>query len=272
VQATSLASGSSGNALVIEHEGAALLVDCGLAPRKLAALLREAGILPAKLSGVLLTHEHSDHVAGINAIPRKADVPFYMTAGTRRANPRVAGTEAFAGRPVVEQPLGSTRSVGPFEVTSFPVSHDGAEVCGYLIEAAGRAVAVFTDLGMAESHLYEPLARAELLVIESNHDEGMLWNGPYPWHLKRRVASPRGHLSNVACAGLLCDVLPTAGREIWLAHLSRTNNRAPIASGAVRGTLNAFGIKDDAHMVRVLPAEGTELRWQPAARQLALGI
>lgn len=272
MQATSLASGSSGNALVIEHEGAALLVDCGLAPRKLAALLREAGILPAKLSGVLLTHEHSDHVAGINAIPRKADVPFYMTAGTRRANPRVAGTEAFAGRPVVEQPLGSTRSVGPFEVTSFPVSHDGAEVCGYLIEAAGRAVAVFTDLGMAESHLYEPLARAELLVIESNHDEGMLWNGPYPWHLKRRVASPRGHLSNVACAGLLCDVLPTAGREIWLAHLSRTNNRAPIASGAVRGTLNAFGIKDDAHMVRVLPAEGTELRWQPAARQLALGI
>lgn len=272
MQVTSLASGSSGNALVIEHMGASLLVDCGLAPRRLASLLREAGTPPAELSAVLITHEHSDHIAGINAIPRKAEVPFYMTPGTHQANPRIQGSEVFAGRPVIEQPLGSTRSIGPFEVTSFPVSHDGAEVCGYLIEAAERSVAVFTDLGMAEAHLHEPLARAELIVIEANHDEGMLWNGPYPWHLKRRVASPRGHLSNAACAGLLCDILPTTGREIWLAHLSRTNNRAPIASSAVRSTLNAFGLKDDAHAVHILPAEGANLRWRPAARQLALGI
>lgn len=272
MQVTSLASGSSGNALVIAHEGASLLVDCGLAPRTLAALLRDAGTPPADLSAVLITHEHSDHIAGINVVPRRSEIPFYMTPGTHRAAPCPRGESVFANRPVIEQPPGSTRSIGPFVVTSFPVSHDGAEVCGYLIEAGGRGAAVFTDLGVAEAHLYEPLARAELIVIEANHDEGMLWNGPYPWHLKRRVASPRGHLSNAACAGLLCDILPATGREIWLAHLSRTNNRAPIASSAVRSTLNAFGLKDGAHTIRVLPAEGTGLRWRPAARQLALGI
>jgi phosphoribosyl 1,2-cyclic phosphodiesterase len=272
VQVTSLASGSSGNALVIEHEGRALLVDCGIAPRKLATLLRDAGTPPANLSGVLITHEHSDHIVGVNAVPRGSEIPFYMSPGTHNANPYVAGAAIFANRPVIAQPVGSTRTVGPFEVTSFPVSHDGAEVCGYLIEAGGRAVAVFTDLGVAETHLHEPLSRAELIVIEANHDEDLLWKGPYPWHLKKRVASPRGHLSNVACADLLCNILPSDGREIWLAHLSRTNNREQIASSAVKNTLHAYGMRDNAHTVRVMPAQGTTLRWQPSARQLALGI
>ncbi len=272
MQVTSLASGSSGNALVVAHEGRALLVDCGVAPRRLAALLREAGTPPAELSAVLITHEHSDHIVGVNAIARGSEIPFYMSPGTRRANPFAGGAAVFASRPVVEQPVGSTRSIGPFEVTSFPVSHDGTEVCGYLIEAGGRAVAVFTDLGVAEPHLHEPLSRAELIVIEANHDEGLLWNGPYPWHLKRRVASPRGHLSNVACAELLCDTLPSDGREVWLAHLSRTNNRDQIASGAVRHAFHLYGMRDGAHTVRVMPAQGTTLRWQPSARQLALGI
>jgi len=272
VQVTSLASGSSGNALVVQHDGHALLVDCGLAPRKLAALLREAGVPPSDLSAVLITHEHSDHVVGVAVIPKALEIPFYMTPGTRRANPIVNGVAAFGRRDVVEQPPGSTRSIGPFEVTSFPVSHDGAEVCGYLIEAGGRAVAVFTDLGVAEHHLHEPLARAELLVIEANHDEGLLWNGPYPWHLKRRVASERGHLSNVACGALLGAVLPESGREIWLAHLSRTNNRPEMAVGEVRDTLRLHGFKDRAHSIQILPPQGTTLRWQPAARQLALGM
>lgn len=272
MQVTSLASGSSGNALVVEHDGQAILVDCGLAPRKLAGLLRDAGVPPTRLSAVLITHEHSDHVVGAGAIPRTLEVPFYMTPGTHRANPIVNGIAAFGRREVIEQPVGSTRSIGTFEVTSFPVSHDGAEVCGYLIEAGGRAVAVFTDLGVAESHLHEPLSRAELLVIESNHDENLLWRGPYPWHLKKRVASERGHLSNDACGTLLCDVLPESGREIWLAHLSRTNNRPQIAASAVRATLHAHGLKDGAHGVHILPAQGTDLCWQPSARQLAFGF
>lgn len=272
MQVTSLASGSSGNALVIQHAGQALLVDCGIAPRRLAALLREAGTPPADLTAVLITHEHSDHIVGVNAVPRGAEIPLHMSPGTYRANPRVAGVPIFDRRPVIEQPVGSTRTIGAFEVTSFPVSHDGAEVCGYLVEAGGRAVAVFTDLGVAESHLHEPLARAELIVIEANHDEGLLWNGPYPWHLKRRVASPRGHLSNVACADLLCTTLPEGGREVWLAHLSRTNNRDQIASGVVRQAFHQSGRREGAHTVRVMPPQGTTLRWQPSAKQLALGI
>lgn len=270
MRASSLASGSSGNALVVEHDGFAILVDCGIAPRKLATLLREAGVAPTELGGVLITHEHSDHVVGVNVVPRTHEIPFMMTPGTHRANPFAGGYSAFARRQVIEQPLGSTRTLGPFEVTSFPVSHDGAEVCGYLIEAGGFFTAVFTDLGVAEPHLHEPLSRADLLVIESNHDEQMLWKGPYPWHLKRRVASDRGHLSNTSCGRLLCQVLPERGREVWLAHLSKTNNIAQIADSAVRAELHAHGYRQQDHTIRVLPPQGTIHRWEPQARQLAL--
>lgn len=272
VQVISLASGSSGNALLVQHEGSTLLVDCGLSPRKLAALIRQAGVNPADLTAVLITHEHSDHINGLNVISRAWEIPLYMTAGTYHANPLVAGTPAFAGRPVITQTPGNTETIGQFAVTSFPVSHDAAEVCGYLIEAGDRSVAVFTDLGVAEPHLLEPLGRAELVVLEANHDEGMLQRGPYPWHLKRRVASDRGHLSNLACANLLCAVLPESGREVWLAHLSRTNNSAQLAAATVRQSLHAYGLRDNAHAVKVLPAEGATLRWQPSARQLSFGF
>ena len=189
----SLASGSSGNALAIEHEGRALLVDCGCQPRRLSQLLREAAVGLGELVAVALTHEHTDHIAGLEAIPRELGIPLVMSPGTWAARPRLNGEPVFAGRPVIEQPVGSTRDVGPFQLTSFPVSHDGAEVCGYLIEAGGRRVAVFTDLGVAQPHLHEPLALAELVVIEANHDEQLLWRGPYPWPLKRRVALSGPH-------------------------------------------------------------------------------
>ena len=268
MRVTSLASGSSGNALAIEHDGQTLLVDAGCQPRRLTQLLDQAGVQPLTLAAVLISHEHSDHVAGLGAIPRH--VPLVMTPGTRAAAPRLNGESAFFGRNVVEQPCGSTRDVGPFRVSSFPVSHDGAEVCGYLVEAGGRRVAVFTDLGCAEPHLREPLSLADLVVIEANHDEQLLFNGPYPWHLKRRVASDRGHLSNVACARLLCEVLSSERRVVWLAHLSRTNNRPQIARGAVTNGLFAQGCH--GHTVQVLPQYGTHLRWQPQPLQLALGF
>lgn len=270
MRVSSIASGSSGNAVVIEHAGQALLVDCGCSPRRLTQLLREARTPVASLSAVLLTHEHSDHIAGINVVPRALDVPFIMTPGTYAAQPRLAGAPIFAGRQIVEQPVGTTRSVGTFEVTSFPVSHDGAEVCGYLIEAGGCGVAVFTDLGAAEPHLHEPLSQANLVVIEANHDEDMLWHGSYPWHLKRRVASPLGHLSNDACAALLCQVLPASGREIWLAHLSRTNNRPQIAASAVKNLLHING--QAGHAVHVLPQYGATVCWEPQPLQLALSL
>lgn len=270
MRAISLASGSSGNALAIEHDGQTLLVDCGCQPRRLAQLLRDAEVDLATLAGVLITHEHSDHVVGLAAVSLALGAPLVMTPGTRLAEPLVNGLPAFAGRPVIEQPAGTTRTVGRFEVTSFPVSHDGAEVCGYLVEAGGHRVAVFTDLGVAESHLREPLAAADLVVLEANHDEQLLWRGPYPWPLKKRVAGDRGHLSNAACAALLCDVLPSAGREVWLAHLSRTNNRHQIARSAVLNALHARGLY--AHAVRVLPQYGATLHWEPQPLQLALNF
>lgn len=270
MRVTSLASGSSGNALAIEHEGTSLLVDAGCPPRRLTRLLDGIGLGAASLEAVLLTHEHADHVAGLAAIPRDAEVPLVMSHGTFRAAPIVNGHSIFEGRPVIEQVAGNTVALGPFRVTSFPVSHDGAEVVGYAIEAANQCVAVFTDIGVAEAHLYEPLRRADLLVLEANHDDELLWNGPYPWPLKRRVASAVGHLSNAACADLACATLTSAAREVWLAHLSRTNNRDTLAHQAVASRLAGAGVVASA--IRVMPQFGASLRWDPVGRQLALPL
>lgn len=270
MRVTSLASGSSGNALAIEHDGASLLVDAGCSPRRLARLLGEAGLNVPHLAAVLITHEHADHVAGLAAIPPADGTVLVMSHGTYVAAPNINGRSIFSGRSVVEQVPGSTLDVGPFRVTSFPVSHDGAEVVGYAIEAGGHCVAVFTDVGIAEPHLVEPLRRANLVVLEANHDEDLLWNGPYPWSLKRRVASERGHLSNAACAALTLDTLVDDTREVWLAHLSRTNNRHQLALRAVAARLERAGAV--ASGVRVLPQFGATVRWESTARQLPLPI
>lgn len=270
MRVTSLASGSSGNALAIEHDGTTVLVDIGCPPHRLTRLLAEAGVRADNLAAVLLTHEHSDHVAGLAALPSDSPAMLVMSHGTYRAAPEFKGTPLFAERPIVEQVPGATIDIGPFRVTSFPVSHDGAEVVGYFIEAGGRGVAVFTDIGMPEPHLYEPLRRADLLVLEANHDEDLLWNGPYPWPLKRRVASARGHLSNAACADLAFATLVSAPRQLWLAHLSRTNNRRDLALATVTARLEAEGVGTGT--IQVMPQFGATLRWEPVARQLPLPL
>lgn len=270
MRVTSLASGSSGNALAIEHDGTSLLVDIGCPPQRLARLLTDVGLGADNLAAVLITHEHSDHVAGLAALPRDSPAMLVMSHGTFRAAPEVKGTSLFARRPIVEQTPGTTIDVGPFQVTSFPVSHDGAEVVGYFIEAGNQRVAVFTDIGTSEPHLYEPLRRADLLVLEANHDEELLWNGPYPWPLKRRVASARGHLSNAACAELALATQTSGSRQLWLAHLSRTNNRRELALGAVAGRLEAEGAVTGS--IQVMPQFGATLRWESGARQLSLPI
>lgn len=268
MRVTSLASGSSGNALAIEHDGTSLLVDIGCPPHRLARLLAEAGVRADHLAAVLLTHEHSDHVAGLVALPRDSPTILVMSHGTYRAAPELKGVSLFAERPIVEQAPGATLDIGPFRVTSFPVSHDGAEVVGYFVEAANQSVAVFTDIGTSEPHLLEPLRRADLLVLEANHDEELLWNGPYPWPLKRRVAGARGHLSNGACAELALATLASKSRQLWLAHLSRTNNRHELALRTVAARLQAEGAGIDS--IQVVPQFGATLRWESPARQLSL--
>ena len=231
-----LGSGSSGNALLIDAGEAAIAVDCGIGARALAAGLRAAGRQLADLVAVLLTHEHVDHVRAVPQVVR-AGVPLVATAGTARA--------AALARPNWEEArLGATLRIGGLSVTALGVSHDAVEPCGYHVAAADASLTVITDLGCPDGALQEYLAASDLIVLEANHDVALLRAGPYPAHLKRRVLSPTGHLSNDDCGRLLAAALGDDARRrtIWLAHLSTTNNRPALAQRTVQLALAARGI------------------------------
>lgn len=250
----SLGSGSSGNALLIDHGGTSLIVDCGVGPRALIAGLKAAGRAVGEVDAVLLTHEHVDHV---RSLPRilKEGVPLVATAGTARAaGLAAAATEAIA--------LGRDTAIAGASVIAIGVSHDAAEPCGYHVRMAGIAVTIVTDLGRPEPALAAYLAASDLIVLEANHDEALLRRGPYPAHLKRRVLSATGHLSNADCGRLLGDALAGSRRRptVWLAHLSTTNNRPPLARRTVQRALAERGLTPP---VVAIPRHGHDLVWQP---------
>jgi phosphoribosyl 1,2-cyclic phosphodiesterase len=229
VRVLSLASGSSGNALLIDAGHTHLLIDAGIPARRIEQGLARLGLTAAALDGVLVSHEHVDHVSGLPTLARRHGLTVHWTAGTARV---MAGISGRLAQRVVAQ--GATIDVGRASVTFMPVSHDGAEPVGFVVEVAGATIAVFTDLGVAEPHLYEPLRRADLIVLEANHDLDRLWSGIYPWSLKQRVASTIGHLCNEDSGALLATAIEdTRPRTVWLAHLSEINNEPALAYDAV---------------------------------------
>ncbi len=262
----SLGSGSSGNAFLLQAAGTTLLLDCGVGIRTMTSALRERDLRLDDLGAVLVTHEHSDHIRSLACVVGK-DVPIVSTAGTRRrANiPPPQWEQIGPGRPL---------AIGPFTVWAILVSHDAAEPCGYVIEAAGNRVSIFTDLGSWHERLADPIQASDLIVLESNHDHDLLMRGPYPAHLKRRVASPVGHLANADCASALATALRTtsAPPEIWLAHLSETNNDPALAQRETAQALRETGLDVDVTPLPRrspgpiwLPAEGrTVTVWRPA--------
>lgn len=249
----SLGSGSSGNALLLDDGRACVLVDCGIGPRQLAKALAAANRTPDDIEAVLVTHEHIDHVRGLKALAR-TDSRLVSSEGT--ASAAMLPTAAWE-----EIRLGATLRVGQMTVTALAVSHDAKEPCGYHIASdVGGKVVVITDIGCRDDALIDPLSDADLIVLEANHDLQMLRNGPYPHYLKRRVLSSSGHLSNSECGSLLADSLkrvPSPG-EVWLAHLSQTNNRPQLAVTTVRQSLASAGV---ATTVLALPRQAVGPMW-----------
>jgi phosphoribosyl 1,2-cyclic phosphodiesterase len=241
-----LGSGSGGNATLIEGGGARILVDAGFSCRGLVQRLRFVGVEPEEIDAILITHEHSDHLGGAAAFAAAFGVPIHCTGGTARAAglPQAggAGRPAEAGDGDPPPPMAPAVAAGrPFDVESltvypFGVPHDAVETVGFVVSerGAGARVAYATDLGHAPPSVRDWLTDCDLLVMEANHDVGMLRAGPYPEHVKERVLSRHGHLDNTAAADLLCEVARERTHTVVLAHLSRTNNRPDIALDAVR--------------------------------------
>lgn len=226
----SLGSGSRGNALVVEGGGSRVLVDCGFGPRTLTTRLARLGLVPGDIDALLLTHEHSDHVAGVAKCVARFGYPVYATHGTRRA----ARLESLSCTLLDSH---SPLAIGGLEIRPFPVPHDACEPVQFVISDGRRRCGILTDTGFATPHMADMLSACDGLVLECNHDEEMLARGDYPALLKKRIAGRDGHLSNAAAAALL-RTLDTGGlQHLVAAHLSQQNNRPALAQAALAAVL-----------------------------------
>jgi phosphoribosyl 1,2-cyclic phosphodiesterase len=264
LQLDSLASGSSGNSYLLRCGQTAVLIEAGLPARKLDSYLIDLGFDPRSLQGILLTHAHCDHLLGARELSDRYGVPLYATVGTlghRSLRDSALAHALEAGRAL---------KLGDLELLPFRVPHDCRDPIGFRIAGDGATISLTTDLGFVPETIRPHLEAADLLVIEANHDEQMLWSGPYPSYLKRRVGGRCGHLSNLAAARCLLRLARRPPREVWLAHLSLVNNRVWRAVETVSGGLRAAGL---GHVpVFAAGRNQPSLRWQskPAPRQLSL--
>ena len=242
---TMLGSGSAGNCALIATEHCRLLVDGGLSARQIVRRLELCGVRPEQLDGVLLTHEHGDHVCGLEVLCRKFEVPIYCNSLTAEAI-RCGSLGQHRNWRLFR--TGSDFSICDIDVQTFPVPHDAVDPVGYAFHAGDCGLGFITDLGYATKMLVERLRHVHTLVIETNHDEKMLQDCPHrPWPVKQRIMSRHGHLSNTAAATVIEQLLPGQIERVVLGHLSRDCNSPERAAGAIRDMLSRHGRAMEIH-------------------------
>jgi phosphoribosyl 1,2-cyclic phosphodiesterase len=228
-----LGSGSAGNSALIATDHCRILVDGGLSARQLVLRLARCGVTPEQLDGVLLTHEHGDHVCGLEVLCRKFQVPIYCNALTAEAI-RYGCDSLGAHRHWRIFRTGTDFSICDIMVETFPVPHDAVDPVGFAFHAGTSGLGLITDLGYATRLIVERLRQIQTLVIETNHDEKLLQDDPHrPWPVKQRIQSRHGHLSNTAAAAVIEQLLPGKIERVVLGHLSRDCNTPTHAANAV---------------------------------------
>ena len=228
-----LASGSKGNSLFFETDSCRLLIDAGLSGRETIARLASIGVDAETLDGILITHEHTDHVRGVGALARRLKIPVLGASRMLRAAQQVIGRAEL-----IEFDPGSPLIFKGVSIDPFPITHDACDPVGFRIEGSEGCLGFATDLGIATRLIQEKLKGCRALVLEFNHDEQMLQDGPYPWHLKQRIRSSHGHLSNSQAASLLEEVLHPGLQGVFLSHLSEVNNDPALAISCARTLLS----------------------------------
>ncbi|HVP96972.1 MBL fold metallo-hydrolase [Methanoregula sp.] len=258
MRCTILASGSKGNCTCVSGDDGALLIDAGLSAKETFLRLRQSGCDPESVTAIIVTHEHTDHIRGLDVLARKISCPVYGTGGTladfcghRRTSDKSLETHACR----YDHPF----TVAGFTITPFATSHDAAEPCGFILQENGTRLGYCTDTGVVGPHILSLLRGCDGVVLESNHCPDMLANGPYPESLKRRIRSSRGHLSNPAAAA----VLQALGRDVpqvVLSHLSEINNTPERARASARDGLGLFF--EEKNLI-----VATQHGWTPGAPQ-----
>jgi phosphoribosyl 1,2-cyclic phosphodiesterase len=246
----SLSSGSSGNCYYIGNEFHGLLVDAGISATSIKKFLKEQNISLQAIMGVLITHNHSDHIKGLEVLTRRNHIPAFTTANVWKSV-RDAGCEVTSDC-IRTIPLMSIFRIAGFDIEAFPVCHDAPETIGFHICHEGKSLTVVTDLGHICDTSASYIKKANLLVIESNYDEEMLTTGGYPYYLKKRIKSDHGHLGNHQTAEFLAECMNEKLSHICLAHLSKNNNTPEKALGTLKRILREKCISWNERSVSVL--------------------
>ena len=212
----SLFSSSSGNATYIGSGRTGILIDAGVSAKRIRTALQEREIDPQSIAAIFVTHEHTDHIKGIRVLASQLHLPVYATPGTLRGMAELGATDGdFLCEPLE---TGKEKTVGDLLVRAFPTPHDSNESCGFTVELPDeRKVAVATDIGHMTNEVMRGILGCDLVMLESNHDIGMLQNGPYPYFLKRRILSDVGHLCNDACADVAVQLVEHGTTRLFLA-------------------------------------------------------
>ncbi len=230
----SIASGSSGNCIYVGSQNTHLMIDAGISGKRMEQGLNELGVTAGELDGILITHEHSDHVCGLGVAARKHGIPIYATRGTIDAVCRMKTLGTIDPGLFREIEADREFAIGDVTVSPLAISHDAAQPVAYIVRQADKSVGVVTDLGKYDPYIVEHLQGLDILLLEANHDIHMLEVGNYPYYLKQRILGDRGHLSNELSGRLLGELLHDKFKTVMLGHLSKENNYEKLAYETVR--------------------------------------
>jgi len=238
VQLTILGSGSEGNGAYLETDGVRILIDAGLSGRQIRQRMATVARAPETLHGILITHEHSDHINGLAGLAARLDLPIYCNRLTKEAIEAQLQIQINARIFIT----GGSFEIGDVTVETFSIPHDACDPVGFLVRTPAGNIGFLTDLGHATKLVVERVREAHVLLLEANHDVQMLQDDPRrPWSLKQRILSRHGHLSNEAAADVAEQILAASLRRLFLGHLSRDCNRPELARKAVGGRLERLG-------------------------------
>ena len=225
----SIASGSSGNCIYVGSECAHVLVDIGISGKKMEQGLNSLDLTGRDIDGILITHEHSDHIKGLGVIARKYGIPIYATGGTVDAMLRCGSLGKIPEGIFREIREDQAFEIKDLRINPFTIPHDAAQPVGYRLECGESSVGIATDLGKYNDYIIENLQNLDAILLEANHDIRMLQVGKYPYYLKQRILGDRVHLSNENAGRLLCRLLHDNMKAVFLGHLSRENNYEELA-------------------------------------------
>ena len=229
----SIASGSSGNSIYFGSDNTHILIDTGISNKRIEEGLKNLGLKVSDLSGILITHEHSDHIQGLKTLTKKYQIPIYATKGTLdyiKAKKIIEGNEDLCNVISADTKI----TIDDIDASVFKISHDASEPVGFRLSTAGKSVAVATDMGVYDEYIVDKLQDLDAILLEANHDIRMLEAGPYPYHLKRRILGSKGHLCNEIAGKLLARILNDNIKHVLLGHLSKENNYPSLAYETVK--------------------------------------